>query len=618
MIDFRSHLARLFAAENIFMRVDPNAPTAYFDMEKRIIGLPQFKKEVPFCVWGRFLGHEASHGLFTPAKEYSTAVKNTEERFRALYGTIVNVCEDPRIDNLMIIKYPGLMKYYRDGIRYLNKEFGFFVKGVDNNKDENIIDRLIYHFKSVKFGGEPEKPFPNAKEQDFADRIERAREFSEVKQIADEILEYLKNDQDFMKKFEQAEQDAKNAAEMLQQLIKSVETELKAMGKMIEGGAQKIEQLMKGDLEGKGFGIKMEGNPAGDKKGNSQGSGYHDPYRTDGDYAIPLVPRFVEKFQRESANHLRLSHAPTHVGEKYAGSRTIAQQLFMEFQRKKAGLEHTYGRHAKTGNLDLNKMNSFKFNDDIFQRRTEDYQHKNHAVLILVDMSGSMSSYGDNVKRWVYTLTDFFRRLQIPFEVIGFSSSDGTSINFQMETIAQGPQMPINVRLKKYMTNKTKPTEAQVLINGMRFDGGTPLNEALVFMRSYADQYFSAQKKNINNLILITDGESNTDFYTKRHNVVVDKTSRTHIMNPDLEMTGKLLKLLGQIVPNLNVVGIRITSDIRSGSYRKVVDKNSLYDNFFYVSTNLDTNQQNLKNFVREFSDEISGYKQNFARINSK
>jgi hypothetical protein len=56
-----------------------------------------------------------------------------------------------------------------------------------------------------------------------------------------------------------------------------------------------------------------------------------------------------------------------------------------EFEMRKAGYQWQRAETAKTGSLDLNKVHSYKFNEDIFARVTKLANAKNHGMIMMID-----------------------------------------------------------------------------------------------------------------------------------------------------------------------------------------------------------------------------------------
>ena len=72
---------------------------------------------------------------------------------------------------------------------------------------------------------------------------------------------------------------------------------------------------------------------------------------------------------------------------------------------------------SKTGELDVEKIWSYKLKDDLFKRVTKIPNGKNHGMMMFVDWSGSMNNVLSSTIEQFLVLADFCRKVNIPFEV---------------------------------------------------------------------------------------------------------------------------------------------------------------------------------------------------------
>ena len=91
-----------------------------------------------------------------------------------------------------------------------------------------------------------------------------------------------------------------------------------------------------------------------------------------------------------------------------------------------------YARAAvsKTGSLDMGRLHTYKFNDDIFKKVTTLPGATNHGMVMCLDWSGSMYENLKGTLSQLFNLIWFCRQTRIPFEVYAFSDSYGRSISF--------------------------------------------------------------------------------------------------------------------------------------------------------------------------------------------
>ena len=179
--DIKGNLARLLATENLIVE-HRKVPTAMFDVERRVLTLPNWDR-ASGTVYDMLVGHEVGHALFTPNEDWRDFAKCPKD--------FVNIIEDARIEKLMKRKYPGLRKSFAGGYKELNDQ-DFFGIGGDDLNTYSLIDRINLHFKVgasalIRFADD---------EQVFVKRTEDAETFEEVCQIAVDVYEFIKKEQE--------------------------------------------------------------------------------------------------------------------------------------------------------------------------------------------------------------------------------------------------------------------------------------------------------------------------------------------------------------------------------------------------------------------------------------
>ncbi|MGA0867085.1 MAG: hypothetical protein ACO3QV_07195, partial [Candidatus Nanopelagicaceae bacterium] len=83
---------------------------------------------------------------------------------------------------------------------------------------------------------------------------------------------------------------------------------------------------------------------------------------------------------------------------------------------------HRRTRTGVRGVLDVNRLHSYKYSEDLFKTYAVTKDGKSHGMVMFVDWSSSMSAViGDTINQTL-SLATFCRKAGIPFEVYGFSS----------------------------------------------------------------------------------------------------------------------------------------------------------------------------------------------------
>src|SRR6056300_379245 len=131
----KSILAKLLANENITIR-HGNFPTAYFDVQERVLGLPVYKDFGSKDTLDLFIGHEVGHALYTPFEGWHDSPAEVQ-----VPRSFLNVVEDIRIERKIQSKYPGLVSVFKRGYKTLVDQNFFHTKGRDL-QEYQLIDRI--------------------------------------------------------------------------------------------------------------------------------------------------------------------------------------------------------------------------------------------------------------------------------------------------------------------------------------------------------------------------------------------------------------------------------------------------------------------------------------------
>ena len=276
-------------------------------------------------------------------------------------------------------------------------------------------------------------------------------------------------------------------------------------------------------------------------------------------------------------------------------SNKIINYMVKEFERKKAAKESRRASVAKTGVLDVNKLHSYQYNEDVFLKRTLMPDGKNHGLVMLIDWSGSMTYNLDATIKQVMNLVWFCQKVNIPFEVYAFSSCYGpqekkdfmdrlqeldddeirTGFNKHAFKLRVGDAelgyLTSDMRLINFFSHRMSGREVNEMSRAMysfaycdgprhkysnpmfhkagRYDlGSTPLVEALVGMQTIIPWFKKSNKLDIVNLVTLTDGEPNTSMQyvyngeDERHSRVTGYGMEPHFQDPISRKTYNLYK----------------------------------------------------------------------------
>jgi hypothetical protein len=204
------------------------------------------------------------------------------------------------------------------------------------------------------------------------------------------------------------------------------------------------------------------------------------------------------------------------------------------FELKKNAAQFSRSSEAKTGQLNLNKMHQYKFNDDLFKKVMNIPKGKNHGVLMFVDFSGSMNKTIRSVMEQAAVLGAFCRRINVPFRVCTFTDGSSTGKRlFKMGDVAivKKDEMTFkyddDVFIAEFMSDKMTMQEFNRAIyftaaSGFnylrnRFQmGGTPLDQTILQLPAMVSAFRRETGAEKITAIYLTDGGSTDHFFPGR------------------------------------------------------------------------------------------------------
>jgi uncharacterized protein with von Willebrand factor type A (vWA) domain len=525
------------------------------------------------------IGHEVGHALYT-TEEY---IKPIEENHK-LMG-YMNIIEDVRIEKLIKRKYPGLRKRMNEGYKQLNDRDFFGVKSIQNFDDLLLIDKINLYFKvgfqcGVEFSPE---------EKDFVNRAERCETVQEVIDLAQEIYAYSKEKAEERKQnAKQQGLDQEDESEELDDMdpIESDfdfdqddfdqeeedDNDLKNQNKSPKQNDDKSED---DDLESKTDRVFQ--NKLDDLADDSTEYNYwkfdtdsfedpvidykrilsetKTPEEMDTDDRYDYQTRYMTDAEK-SEHHAQFRK--DYDMFKVDTARTV-NYLVKEFEMKKSAQMYKRAQTSKIGSLDMRKVYAYKIKDDLFKRVTTIPQGKNHGMIMLVDWSGSMNNVLVDTLKQVINLAQFCARVQIPYRVFAFTTSYDDCRHRRMSAQEyadwsakrnehaktkynrEGKWLDAtgNFHLLELFSNKMTTSEFNSMARRVldyRFQwndgyatGGTPLNEAMVWVYENLGKFIQANNVEKTTFITLTDGEGGS-FNTNRGSRGLD-AERTEIVD---------------------------------------------------------------------------------------
>ena len=530
LIQSKSLLAKLMATENLTVE-QRNVPTAFFNVKERLLVVPILDSKISTHLYDLFMGHEVGHALHTPMEGYASL------QGLKISKSVVNVIEDVRIERKIKDKYPGLrLSFVKAYGELYDKDF-FGTNGTDLNI-LNFIDRANLFYKGGAGRGINFTEF----EKTLLDEMDSTETFEDVIELSKKVMGYLKEEK-----------------EEKQKLIKASDEEAGESG---EGYSADEEDFDEEDFESNESEKEETTGSSGDDKEKDDeedtessdqteevkshtDEAYHQnesklfanssKFITYGnipkfdltkmviDYKI-IWKRFDEHIKETSSTNI---YNPDNFNKIRKDAANVVSYLSKEFELKKNAEQMKRASTAKTGDLDMKRIHSYKFSDDIFKKMTVIPGGKSHGLVMFLDWSGSMTGHMESTIKQLINLTMFCKKVNIPYEVYAFTSEYQRNNNPEFLGGYKKEAVPGDIEtgycsLMNLLSSRMSPSEYNksciCLINfnksmlrhyyphWLRM-GGTPLNEAIMAAMDIIPEFQKKYKLQIVNTVFLTDGE---------------------------------------------------------------------------------------------------------------
>ena len=599
----KSQLAKLLATENLTVQ-HQKISTAKFDTKNRILYLPIWQNMTGF-IYDLLVGHEVGHALYTPTEGWHDAVMDNDKNKN--YKNFLNVVEDARIEKKVKRKYPGLNSAFRSAYQELNGRDFFGIQNRDVN-EMPFIDRLNLFSKSqwtstwIRF---------TANEELLVKEVQAAETWEDVVRITEKIYQYSKDEQHEMAleyydemmaemqmsgeddEYETSDYDGDFGDEDDDQSQGRDESDIDEF----EDGESGTSRTRASDEQPEGDEISESGRSINHRKLSAPGDKdqFEPNCETDENYRLnetqllddkckefiyvdipkPNMDAIVTPARR--VQELMTKYYKNYVNEGWIQS-TKAMELLNEFKRRneryvsllakefemrKAAKSFSKSKLSDTGDIDINKLSSYKFDDNIFRKVMLTPKGKSHGLVLLLDRSGSMSKNMTGSIEQILVLSMFCRKVNIPFVVYGFTESATvraidlgvqdpsfkTNYNFDNKYksfSANEFEMRFgNVHLREYLNSKMSNAEFTSALKNMcllmegykdRFGtprpdseqlNNTPMTEAIVATAKIMKDFKSQNNLDICSLVVVHDGDADgLNQFWKNNEVMNHETGK--------------------------------------------------------------------------------------------
>ena len=626
------------ATENLHIE-QSNVSTASFDVQNRILTVPILDNSVTSDQYDLFMGHEVGHALYTPLDGLKRA------RDLKMSMSVMNVLEDSRIERKIKLKYPGIRQCFIRAYKELIENDFFGTAGQDLNK-MNFIDRVNLYCKA---GIDTGIVFSD-KEKALLDEIESTLTYDDVMEVYKKVADYMQSRNEEPQesgneegKFTYQDRDDYDgdSEEISMQSDEKSDSEKESNtsskenddGKTESSGDKQSEDNKSND-EAKD--TKENGGSTGDglkgadstkpiketkppvsetdmawnenqdrlfsKNAKEIAYGNIPDYELD-DYIVgykELWKRY-KKDVLERVSYTTQDKENVGINQKEfnkfrESSKPIVSYLAKEFELRKNAEEMKRVSIAKTGDLNMSKIFSYKYSEDIFKRMAIVPAGKSHGLVMFIDWSGSMANNIDNTIRQLLNLVMFCKKVNVPFEVYAFTQSYYDNDSYKAERKRKGKFGDLalintfslmNILSSRMSAIEYKYAASALLAFRERYSvkpdwfmlSGTPLNEAVVAAMKIVPKFQRENKLQIVNTVFLTDGEGSKpysifDEYGKIQSfrgktlVIRDPVSKHEVKisdGSDRKMTAGFIQLL-KARTNCNVVGFYIM-ETRNFSY---------------------------------------------------
>ena len=562
----KSTLVKLLAEEDLQVTYK-KVPTAHFDVNAREIVLPIWKDKSE-SVMDMMSLHEVGHALWTPLDLIEKGQKQKVKH------SFLNVLEDVRIEKMIQEKYLGSKKIFKKAYDELLEKDFFGINEKDLSK-LNLIDKINMHYKHV-----PNVPFED-NELEWVEKANQTKTADDVLNLAVELQEWMysqekdKTDEmfDIDLPFNESEnddienQDEKNSSNMESDDTEETEDESEDGDSTSGSGSDRNDNQKENESslnKSKNGGEDFDGiesiTDSNYTKNQYQAACDEDIKETEilnipkinineaiVDYKEinkDLTDFYKEKSQGSESNKKYMEWVVKTLKKFENEQKPVISYMVKEFEMRKAADLYKRASISKTGSLNMDKLHSYSYNEDIFLKMTNLPGATNHGLVMFVDWSGSMADNFHNTLKQTMNLIWFCKRVNIPFEVYAFSNqygkkSETTNRNLLAQTPKQNDIVVNDCTLLNMVSSRANKNEFnESMINlwaisnyysergnygGIRHDedyiypiyiptdfmlGGTPLNNAIVYAMDILPKYKKDNGIQKLHTVFLTDGAS--------------------------------------------------------------------------------------------------------------
>ena len=373
--------------------------------------------------------HEIGHALWTPLDMLEKSAN------RKINHSFVNIIEDARIEKFVKNKYPGALAVFNRGYNDLTKKDFFGTNGKDVNS-LNLIDRINVFFKgnsTITFSDE---------EKVWVDRVAKTKTPDDVLDLAEALYAWMaenspdsdddSDDSDELDNSSKGNDDDENIDDFNSNMDSSDNSDCDTNDNSTAVDA--LKGSGEGGKDSSGVGSVPEATT--DSAFGKAMDELRDKIAEDRVYAkIPkvdldeiiispktlleeFVPYYLDK--KEHEDNLYWDNTLEELTTLKKDSKKTVFYMVKEFEMKRAADQYVRAAVSKTGSLDMGRLHSYKYNEDLFKKVTILPGATNHGMVMVLDWSGSMILNLKETLAQMYNLIWFCRQTRIPLKCLHF------------------------------------------------------------------------------------------------------------------------------------------------------------------------------------------------------
>ena len=636
-IEIKGNLAKLLATENLIIE-HKQVDTASFDIDRRVLTLPQWETDSNY-VYDMLVAHEVGHALHTPLRYW-----HKEDKYKDLPMDYVNVVEDARIEKLMKQRFAGLNKDFYKAYEELHAN-NFFDVDDESVDDLKLIDKINLYFKigaylCIDFNDEENQIITEISQAETFDQVLdlSLRLYNLSKEQKQEIdlleLQSIKIDPDgepmtikVAPQDAQTQEDTEDEDEDAPEVTGKNTIPVPTDDEVDEDDTPELSERAgnHANIDQSDTQSTFDRNVREELKSDDlRETNYVTIPEVDIDSVLikfetvrdALKSHFTYKTQESHpcvhpheivSFNARIDRAVEEFNKVKQASRKDVNNLVKEFEMKKSADSYSRSATSRTGMLDMSKLHTYKYNEDIFKKVTVIPEGKNHGLVFLLDWSGSMHNILEDTMKQLFNLVWFCRKVQIPFEVYAFTNDswsldprtndDPCAYSWQRDlpshhTLKENEiVIPDTFRLVNILSSQQRGKDLdemmKLLFLQVRAFGcygelpylhtfqlsGTPLNEAIICIGQVTKRIIKSTGIQKCHVVVLTDGDGFHCEYASKSSYD-DKLNKRTIYsggfmirqgsksfsagNGNTDLTTALVRSVKAELPNTSFLGIRI------------------------------------------------------------